>query len=92
MIRLAVRPQGRSPDEDLKTERLAQAAGLTGAEIDAARQGRSFDVRANGAIALALSVAAADDAGIARDRLAARSCGLSPADIGAVEREAQGRP
>jgi hypothetical protein len=88
MIRLALLQDAASPEDVLRSERLAQVAGLTGAEIDAARHGRSFDVGANAAIALAQSIASKDPAGIAHQRLQASASGLSSADILAVEREA----
>lgn len=87
MIRLALLPDGASPEDVLRSERLAQAAGLTGAEIDAARHGRSFDVGANAAINLAQSIALQDPGMIAHQRVQASASGLSPADILAVERE-----
>ncbi|MBX9814759.1 MAG: hypothetical protein A4S12_10990 [Proteobacteria bacterium SG_bin5] len=44
-----------APEAD-RHEAAARAAGLSGAEIDAARARRSFDARVNAAIALACAV------------------------------------
>lgn len=88
MIRLALPPNGQTSDAIQRSERQAHAAGLTGAEIDAARQGRSFDVQASAAIALALAMSSRDPSRIARERLQALTSGLTDADIEAVEQEA----
>jgi hypothetical protein len=87
MIRIALLPADASVEDIARSERLARAAGVTGAEIDAARQGRSFDVRASGAIAFALAIVSEDPARIDQDRLRARAVGLKAADIRALERE-----
>ena len=87
MIHLALRPESHGHKDLSRLDHAARAAGLTGAEIDAARQGRSFDVKAGGAIALALALASRDSARIVRARLQAGARGLQAADIRAVERE-----
>ncbi len=87
MIHLALRPESHIPEDLSRLDHAARAAGLTGAEIDAARQGRSFDVKAGGAISLALALASKDSARIVRARLQAGALGLRAADIRAVERE-----
>lgn len=51
-VRLALFPA------DPEVAREASRAGLTGAEIDAVREGRCFDVQAQAAIALALTIRA----------------------------------
>lgn len=70
-------------------ECLARTAGLSGAEIDAARSGRCFDMRANAAVVLACATrsspappAAALMAALAAQ---ARRAGLSDAEIEAVQ-------
>ena len=68
-----------------KSVMMARTAGLTGAEIDAAAQGRSFDVSATAAIALAMAISSKDAAEIASARQQAWSSGLSSPDILTIE-------
>jgi hypothetical protein len=74
-------------------ECLARTAGLSGAEIDAARSGRCFDMRANAAVVLACAARASPAlpgvplaAALAAQ---ARRAGLSNAEIEAVQALAQ---
>ena len=60
----------------------ASRAGLTGDEIDAARAGRSFDVQAEAAIALALRLRAGECTIAARQR--AEHVGLRPPEVSAI--------
>ena len=64
-------------------EQQARAAGLSGAEIDAARQHRCFDVRAAAAVRLACALR---EAGRNEPALVveARRAGLSPTEIAAI--------
>lgn len=82
-VQLALK--GPNPNLDPVGISMARAAGLTGAEIDAAAQGRSFDVSANAAIALALAISSKDAAEIARARHQAWSSGLSSPDVLTIE-------
>lgn len=72
-------------DEWNALEARARCLGLTGAEIDAARDGRCFEVRAAAAVALALAVQHADTRQIAAARERALHLGLSPGDLRWIE-------
>jgi hypothetical protein len=67
----------------------AKALGLTGAEIEAARQGRSFDVRDAAAVALAKAVWLGHPEEIAGTRRRAALAGLDRAAIRATEQLAK---
>jgi hypothetical protein len=74
-------------------ECAARGAGLSGAEIDAARGGRCFDMKANAAVVLACTLRSSStppgapiEAPIAAK---ARRAGLSDAEIAAVQAMAQ---
>lgn len=67
-----------------RQEALARQAGMTGAEIDAARRGKGFDLQVSAALALVLT----DEADpISRDhrRACAAKAGLSPVACRAIE-------
>ncbi len=66
--------------------KAAKAAGLTGAEIDAAAQGSSFDVRDAAAVALGCAHRDGSRTDIARNRRKAIQAGLSEADADEVRR------
>ena len=85
VIQLAL--QGANPrlDPAAKSVMLARTAGLTGAEIDAATEGRSFDVSANAAIALALAILSKDATKIDLARQHAWQSGLSSPDVLTIE-------
>lgn len=68
----------------------AKALGLTGAEIETARQGRSFDVRDAAAVALAKACRDGSLVDISRMRQKAAAAGLSEAGISATEQLAKG--
>lgn len=72
-------------------EQQARAAGLSGAEIDAARQHRCFDVRAAAAVRLACAL---HEAGRNEPALVAkaRRAGLGPAEIAAIAALALANP
>jgi hypothetical protein len=67
------------PDPGLHRRQDATACrlGMTGAEIDAARRGHSFDMRTSVAIALALASAAADRKRIGMERARAARFGIA---------------
>jgi hypothetical protein len=73
------------PDREAEARRL----GLCGAEIDAARQGRSFDARTSRALALALAAAAHDSDRVADERRRAVKSGLSEEVCREIERLAE---
>lgn len=73
-----------------RQEARAAQLGLTGAEIDAARAGRSFDARAAAAILLALASRSGDAAAIEAATVRAGHAGLGPAAQRAI-RDAVGR-
>ena len=77
---------GRRSRQDAEAARI----GLTGAEIDAARAGRSFDARAAAAIALALACRSGGVAAIEGAAIRAGHAGLGPAARRAI-RDAAGR-
>ncbi|WP_167350740.1 hypothetical protein [Methylobacterium variabile] len=69
-------------DRPVCPEREAEARGLgmCGAEIDAARRGRSFDARTSRALVLALVVAARDGERLPEERARAVRSGI-PAEV-----------
>ena len=80
-IRFALTADHRTPWHDARLEAEARAIGMCGAEIDVARQGRSFDVVTGHAIALA--TAAGCDRHEARQR--AIKAGISAEDCDVIE-------
>lgn len=58
-------------------EEEARRLGFCGAEIDAARQGRSFDVRTSQALALAAATSAGDEGRRQRELAKAERLGIS---------------
>ncbi|WP_419320566.1 hypothetical protein ACN2C7_06365 [Caulobacter sp. ErkDOM-E] len=76
------------PQTRAKAEQEARSAGLTGAEIDAAWAGRSFDVKASAAITFALAVRSFSEIAIAASRSRALRMGLSPQELELVEARA----
>lgn len=73
----------------VRQENRARAAGLSGAEIDSARAGRCFDMRANAAVVLACALrkdSTPPGAPVAAPLAAkARRAGLNDADIEAIK-------
>jgi hypothetical protein len=67
-----------------RLEREARSAGLTGAEIDAARGGRSFEARTAAAVAYACALSAGNAAGIAAARARAQQFGMTEAELDAL--------
>lgn len=59
-IALALADRGRNPPRPPDREAEARRLGMCGAEIDAARQGRSFDARTSRALALTVAAVARD--------------------------------
>jgi len=71
-----------------KLEQEARSAGLTGAEIDAAWAGRSFDVKCSAAIRFALAVRSFSEIAIATSRARALRMGLTREELDLVEARA----
>lgn len=71
-----------------KLEHDARHAGLTGAEIDAAWMGRSFDVKCSAAIDFALAVRSFSEIAIANSRSKALRMGLTLEELDLVEARA----
>lgn len=81
-IELALTAHGGDPLARRRQEEQARALGLSGAEIDAARHGRSFDVR----ISIALALATADgEEERQRHRKRALAAGLDAETCRAIE-------
>lgn len=92
-VELALADRRGCAESRAQQECLARTAGLSGAEIDAARSGRCFDMRANAAVILACASRASPappgaplEAALAAQ---ARRAGLSDAEIAAVQALAQ---
>ena len=90
-IEIALAGSQGCPVAAASREQQARAAGLSGAEIDAARHYRCFDVRAAAAVRLACSLR---DAGLNKPALVANAhrAGLSRAEIEAISALALSNP
>ena len=71
-------------------ERQARATGLTGAEIDAARDGWCFDVRADAAVGYARALRAGEARRLQAALAHAKRSGLGAPEIEAIERLSRG--
>ena len=89
-IALALADAGRSPPVPQGREAEAQKLGMCGAEIDAARRGRSFDVRTSRALSLALAAAARHGERLSKERAHAVRSGIPAEVCREIERLAQG--
>lgn len=69
-----------------RQEETARRLGMSGAEIDAARRGRSFDARASLALALALATSGRDGGCRRQARARALKAGFSDADCDEIGR------
>lgn len=67
-----------------RLESEARHAGLTGAEIDAAISGRSFEARTAAAVALACAMKAGEAEGLAQARMRAVQLGATDAELGII--------
>jgi hypothetical protein len=67
-----------------RLEREARQSGLTGAEIDAAITGRSFEARTAAAVAFACALKAGAADGLAQARTRALQIGVSEAELRAI--------
>ncbi|WP_165191437.1 hypothetical protein [Caulobacter soli] len=84
-IALALAGAGLRGEAADDLEGRARRLGLSGAEIDAARDGRSFDVRAGAAVAVAIAARRADAAGLRASRAQALRLGLGSHDLDDIE-------
>lgn len=77
------------PSDDSESSRdkddRARKLGMIGAEIDAARSRRSFDIQTSAAIDLACAVASSDLKRIAGAEAVARSLGFHGSEIGQIK-------
>ena len=73
-------------------ESEARSAGLSGAEIDAALVGRSFEVRTAALIAFVRALRAGDRADVERKRRACVRLGLPASTLDRVARDAASHP
>lgn len=71
-----------------KLEREARSSGLTGAEIDAAIDGRSFEVRTATAVAFACALKAGDADQLEQARARALQLGVTDKELNAVAKKA----
>jgi hypothetical protein len=85
-VELALTAGGCNPSREQWQESEARSLGMSGAEIDVARQGRGFDVTVSSAIALALT----DGADLDSARARAVKSGISQAVCSEIELFAAG--
>lgn len=72
-----------------RQEKVARRLGLTGAEVDAARAGRSFDVRSDAAVRLACAAQSSARSAVSEARNRAARAGFDESDLIAIERLAK---
>ena len=70
-------------------EEEARSSGLTGAEIDAALDGRSFEARTAAALAFACAIKAGEDESLEQARTRALRLGVTDEDLSAIAEEAK---
>lgn len=70
-------------------EEEARSSGLTGAEIDAALDGRSFEARTAAALAFACAIKAGEDETLEQARRRALRLGVTDQDLSVIAREAK---
>lgn len=70
-------------------EEDARSSGLTGAEIDAALDGRSFEARTAAALAFACAIKAGEDGAREQARARALRLGVTDEDLSAIAEEAK---
>jgi hypothetical protein len=83
-LRLALLSDCGCSDTLAALEEAARSAGLTGAEIDAALEGRSFEARTSAMIAFACALKACDPGVVERARERAVWLGVSSQDLAAA--------
>ena len=70
-------------------EEEARSSGLTGAEIDAALVGRSFEARTAAALAFACAIKAGEDESLEQASTRALRLGVTEEDLSVIAREAK---
>ena len=73
-------------------EAAARRLGLSGAEVDLARDGRSFDVKTSSVLALVRATRAGDSQALAAARRQARTAGVARLELLEVEQIARSFP
>lgn len=91
-IDMALAARDEDPGRQRRHEAEGRRLGMTGAEIDAAREGRSFDAQISMAIALALATRLGTEDGRRRQRAQAGRLGLSEEACAAIEAYANDQP
>jgi hypothetical protein len=84
-IDLALRGNTVSSETRRSQDRAGRALGMTGAEIDAARDGRCFDIRLARALAVTDALRSGDPARLALARALAQESGFDRADLAVIE-------
>lgn len=84
-LRLALLAGG---GDDPGLDEAARAAGLTGAEIDAARAGRSFEARTSVLLTIARAIGSGDETALAAAQALAARIGLTAREVEAIASEA----
>ena len=72
-----------------RLEREARSSGLTGAEIDAALDGRSFEARTAAVVAYACALKAGEAESVERARPRASRIGVTADELSAIARKAK---
>lgn len=85
-VDLAVKGNGVCAETRRQQDDVARRLGMTGAEIDAARDGHSFDIRLSRALLLAHAVLSGDPVRIARARTLVLQSGFDRDDLAVIER------
>lgn len=88
-LRLALRGNCGCPDTLAAMTNEAREHGMTGAEIDTALSGRSFEARSSAAITYACAIRSGDPEAIASARVRASRMGLGEDDLYAVDAAAR---
>lgn len=84
-IELAVTGDCNCADTRERQEKTARGLGMTGAEIDAARDGRSFDIRMTRALAVVRALRDADPTRISHARELALQSGIDRDELAMIE-------
>jgi hypothetical protein len=85
-IELAVAGDHACADTRRRQELVARGLGMTGAEIDAARDGRSFDIRMTRALAVVCALRDVDPTRIEHARELALQSGIDRDELAMIER------
>lgn len=91
-IDIALAALDPDPSRQRQQEAVGRGLGMMGAEIDAAREGRSFDAQISMAITLALAARLGPDEGRQERRAQASRLGFSEDACAAIEAYATAQP